>query len=184
MSYTALKVNIAHNNVMQHNIALHRTCLEQLNQFIATLDTAHYIFNDEHTSSIGMHIRHIIEFYQELLRSADITATHICYDDRKRCMELENNPSFASETINHVIKQLDTLVYLSDKAIILSCMSADGNYHNMPSTMIREAYFVHDHTTHHMAIIAMLARALNIMIDSKFGVAQATLRHKRNNTKH
>ncbi len=169
-------------HAMQHNIALHETSLKQLQQLIKSLDSEQYSARKGSTSSVGMHIRHIIEFYQELLRGAETNERCICYDDRKRCPELETSQLFAIHTLDGIIKQLIGLQFIGETMITLACIDADGDYYHIPSTMLREAYFVYDHTTHHMAIIAMLVRDLGNEMPPQFGIAQSTLRYRTSNS--
>jgi hypothetical protein len=166
------------DRALQHNIALHRSALLQLATFVMTCDASMYHAKMQDCSSIGMHTRHVIEFYQEWLRCCDEHSTSLCYDNRKRNMILEHDQHSAHGILVAIEARLDTLNMSPHQPLILECMSEVGELYAMPSTFLREGFFVHDHTLHHMAIIAMIAKHHGIKVDCAFGVAQSTLQHR------
>ena len=59
-------------------------------------------------STIGMHARHIVEFYQCLLeQSAD--NQRVNYDNRSRDLLLQTNLDYFTETVESIISTLDTV---------------------------------------------------------------------------
>lgn len=129
--------------------------------------------------SIGEHVRHMIEHYEELLGPGP----RVDYDERRRDPQPESSPAAGRERLRTLQQQLRALM---DEA------GADGNadrpvtvnYHpdtaqsgaGMPlaSSLGRELAFVSSHTLHHMALIRMLALQLGVEPAADFGVARAT----------
>lgn len=84
-------------NEILYDLRETRALLEQLNtvQFNQKLDLLS-------GSSIGMHYRHIAEYYQTVLACQE----SICYDKRARNKQLEQNIHFALATLDGIINQL------------------------------------------------------------------------------
>jgi hypothetical protein len=59
-------------------------------------------------STIGMHARHVVEFYQCLLEQC-ADNQYINYDKRSRDLLLQTNLDYFSESIESVISTLDTV---------------------------------------------------------------------------
>lgn len=126
-------------------------------------------------STIGKHVRHIIEFYLQLLTNENF----ISYDARNRDLNLENFTSSASERI---ISILDTLSQITeDKNLSLDCSITLGENQTINTFLSRELLYTLDHTIHHLAIIKIgLEFSLQIKIADHIGVAPSTLQHIKN----
>jgi len=128
-------------------------------------------------SSIGQHVRHVLEFYSCLL--AGITTQKVNYDLRKRSLALETRITFTIETINNICNRLATL---KDSLINLEgiYLSADGKSEIIKSSVYRELAFCYEHTTHHKAFIKMGLQELNLihLAGTNFGVHPTTAKHK------
>lgn len=128
-----------------------------------------------HGSSIGKHIRHIIEFYDCLLKGYE--SGTVDYDAREHNALLENDKLLASqalENIKHRVeaneeKVLTLLVNFSDDATAASSVS---------STYHRELIYNIEHVVHHAAIIKIALRNFfpAIVIPENFGVAYSTVK--------
>jgi len=127
-------------------------------------------------SSIGQHVRHILEFYVCLLNGRKTGIAN--YDNRERDYALENNTSNAIKVIHELLINLSKIEI--DSTIIL-----EGNYSStkqeplmINSSILRELTYNLEHSIHHQALIKIGLKALNIeyLIDENFGVAPATIR--------
>lgn len=131
-------------------------------------------------STIGQHVRHIIEFFQELI----INKTEcVCYDERKRDLQIETQIDFALKCIAEIKQQIDSINL--DEAVELKVnYDAESNDFSLAkSNFRRELLFCVDHAIHHMAIIKMGLKSdfNHIVLNHNFGVAPSTLRHRKQN---
>jgi uncharacterized damage-inducible protein DinB len=128
-------------------------------------------------STIGMHARHIVEFYQCLLEQYTDNQ-RVNYDKRSRDLLLQTNLEYFSESIESVISALDIL---SDEQLKhpLSIIT-DDMQQTMSSSLDRELHYNLEHTIHHAALIKI--GILNITPERKlpasFGVAPSTIRYR------
>lgn len=131
-------------------------------------------------STIGQHIRHILEFYL-LLVSGSFSGT-VSYDKRQRDHQIEEQPDYAISTIDRLIKGIDTLdenlpvKFEDDFSINASSQST------IQSSVGRELTYCIEHSIHHQAIIkvGLIALGLSGLIDEHFGVAYSTIRYREN----
>lgn len=152
-------------------------------EILDQLNTAIHHFTDEvytykasaHISSIGMHVRHILEFYQAFLKTVKANSNkEICYDNRKRNLLLETSKESAIQELNK-IKEALAVMPSNDCNFVLSVIIKPSKpLVSMPTTLHRELYHVHDHTIHHMALIKLTAERQGITLGESFGLAKAT----------
>jgi uncharacterized damage-inducible protein DinB len=154
--------------------------LEQLGDAIGGFTNAVYTHTaSAQTASIGMHIRHILEFYQALVKTVQASnSPDICYDNRQRNMLLETSQEQATqaiEAIQHALAGWSP----DDCNLKLSVILAPAQP-MMPisTTLHRELYHVLDHMVHHMALIKLIAEKQNIALAANFGLARATQVHQ------
>lgn len=130
-------------------------------------------------STIGQHVRHILEFYTCLIASKNTGIVN--YDNRKRNIEIETNIKFAQEQIDWIIENL----MLDNRNIQFTL---EGNYTTesdkiiaIPTTYQRELAYCLEHSIHHQALIKVGLKELELenVINENFGVAPATIRHKK-----
>lgn len=130
-------------------------------------------------STIGQHVRHILEFYICLIASKNTGLVN--YDNRKRNLEIETNGQFAQEQIDWIIENLT----LENNKLQFTL---EGNYTTesdeitaIPTTYQRELAYCLEHSIHHQALIKVGLKELAIedVINENFGVAPATIRHKK-----
>lgn len=161
--------------------------LRQLTEFITTSGSAIYALNNEalESGSIGGHVRHIIDHYLSTFTRADI----IDYDARARDQAVEQNSAFAADAIYTLIDVLHTevtkgtssqgqaMAATTDKLVQVRVSTNVGEPACVVgSTLARELCFLHSHTTHHMAIIRLLALHNGVQLPSNFGKASSTLK--------
>lgn len=126
-------------------------------------------------SSIGMHVRHIIESYQSLLR--DLPSGTVDYNNRARNQLLETNKAQAIAALQQINLQLQQLPQDAKLSII---------DHGAPaqiladSSLLRELMYNHEHCIHHLAIIGMCVRSAfaHIPLPKDFGKAYSTIRYE------
>lgn len=124
-------------------------------------------------SSVGGHVRHIIELFQCLLDSYENGLLN--YDNRKRDKQIESEPLFAIEMINRIIKSIEKEnKNLSLEQIISNdCIFIETNY-------FREVVYNLEHCIHHQALIKVAAYQLeNINVKENFGVAPSTIEYRK-----
>lgn len=124
-------------------------------------------------SSVGGHVRHIIELFQCLLDSYE--NGQLNYDNRKRDKQIESEPLFAIEVINGIIKSIEKENKNLSLAQIISndCMIIETNY-------FREVVYNLEHCIHHQALIKVAAYQLeNINVKENFGVAPSTIEYRK-----
>jgi len=129
-------------------------------------------------SSIGQHIRHVLEFYI-ILVSGSFSGT-LSYDKRKRDHRIEADPMFAIKTIDKLLPEIDKL----DETLVINLegdFTTNGSSNNsIPSSVMRELAYCIEHSIHHQAIIkaGLLAFGLKDLADKHFGLAYSTIRFR------
>ncbi|WP_340202640.1 DinB family protein [Ascidiimonas sp. W6] len=133
-------------------------------------------------SSIGMHIRHIIEFYQ-CLDSATKTG-QVNYDGRKRNLLLENDKALCVKAIQEIETSISSIK--TDQSLVLCCDYSQeedtaSELIHINTSVLRELQYNLEHTVHHMAIIRIGVKTFetSVELDPDFGVAASTIRNKK-----
>jgi hypothetical protein len=152
--------------------------LQSLSDLLSRLDNEAYCHASKWLSgaSIGQHSRHVIELVQCLLKGYDDALVN--YDNRKRDNLLETDISFAIDSVSELIAQINQ----PDKPVLV-----EGNFDlevqipiQIQSTYHREIAYNIEHAVHHMALIKVGLKELNIALhDENFGVAYATVQHRK-----
>ncbi|MCB1193370.1 MAG: hypothetical protein KDK90_23225 [Leptospiraceae bacterium] len=153
----------------------------QLKDLIKKLDVADYSKSLEviSGSSIGQHIRHILEFIEIFLQQTDNIV--LSYEERKRDVQLERDPSFVITKIQLIVSLLEN-VNTSKELILKSTINPETLYSvQIDSSTERELLYLIEHTIHHMAIIGNAVRhsLTSIKIDKNFGYAFSTIVHNK-----
>jgi len=129
-------------------------------------------------SSIGKHVRHIVEFYICLLDG--LKEGVIDYDSRKRDLLLETNLQYVKETIDKIVA--DIINRQADQAIRLRIFpSLDAEWIDVDTTYFRELGYNIEHVIHHIALIKIAVNEYfsNINLPENFGVAYATIKYQQ-----
>lgn len=156
--------------------------LEQLKEMLQAINNENYTRQNEilSGSSVGQHIRHILEFYL-LLVSGSFSGT-ISYDKRQRDIRIEEDQQFAIQTIDRLLQGIDTL----DETLTVKFegdFTADGSAQNSTlSSVGRELAYCIEHSIHHQAIIkaGLIVLGLSELTNENFGVAYSTIRYREN----
>ena len=165
---------------LQSVILANHLCLTALLDQLKTLSDKAYCRTTKLTeNSIGTHVRHIIEHYQELASGQKAHA--VCYDDRSRNRHIERSRETAIDALQDILFWLQTLTDNHDHTLLLTA-AVSGTRTASPciseSSLVRELLFLQSHTVHHQAVIAILLKAQSINVPSTFGVAPATLQYR------
>ena len=128
------------------------------------------------SSSIGQHIRHCIEHYDELF-VAHAGRHPVRYHARPRDMDVEIDSTVAVSRLRFIYNQLNRI---GDENTSLE-VSDGGVAKPSESSLSRELEFLVSHTVHHFALITVIANKLNIEVPENFGVAPTTLKYRESN---
>ncbi|MRI31729.1 hypothetical protein EOPP23_01800 [Endozoicomonas sp. OPT23] len=129
------------------------------------------------SSSIGTHVRHIIEFYQCFFKGLDFGV--IDYDNRPRNIELEESIELAVDYLKNVRLMLNSPTVDNHQGTveIFAVLDTDNSIQTS-SNVSRELLFLQGHTTHHLAMIALLMEQGGMKVPKNFGVAASTRLHR------
>jgi uncharacterized damage-inducible protein DinB len=124
-------------------------------------------------SGVGMHIRHILDFYKAFFAAQNGT---IDYDRRERAPEVETSRKAALAGIKSVCAALETVDDV-DQPVMSRNDDGMGDTEGAfnASSIGRELRFLTSHTVHHFAIIAMILTRQGYDPPKDFGVAPSTL---------
>lgn len=127
-------------------------------------------------STIGQHVRHIIEMFQCLENGYETGVVN--YEKRKRDQQIETDKAFAMGLLREIHAGLGK----SDKSLILEGVYNDDSNHVMQfaTNYYREIVYNLEHTIHHMALIRVGLQELTaIELPDSYGMASATVKHKK-----
>jgi hypothetical protein len=124
-------------------------------------------------TSIGSHIRHILDFYKCIFNG--LSENCIDLSVREREISIENNISIAKLEINDILQKIDNIkIYNLEKSILLIDDLGSGKI-SVPTNIYGILVQANSHTIHHYAIISHLLYSLNIQIpDKTFGYNPTT----------
>lgn len=164
---------------MSHLVESANNTLEQLAHFLSQINEQQYctalpIFSE---STVGMHVRHIIEFYQCFIKG--VQQGEMDYDARERSLLQETNIAYARECIHNLLIDLSSIQNNKPIVLIASQKSATQKF-QIESNIYRELLYVIEHTIHHLAIIKMgcMSAFPNIPFHKDFGVAFSTIKFR------
>ncbi len=124
-------------------------------------------------STLGEHTRHIIEFFQCL--QSGIASGEIDYGKRERNRKLETDKEYALAVFRTVQQNLP----VQETACLLQ---NETKSEHLPlavqSGYFRELVYTIEHAIHHMAIIKIGLKSLQIDADRDFGVAPSTIEYR------
>lgn len=154
--------------------------LGQGETLLSTLTPAHYatrvpaVFN----GSIGGHYRHCLDHFSSVLNSVGTDA--VDYDHRERDPRQETVPSVALHVTRDLRARFNLLpVELLSRPVTTRCevSYAPGDSPATHSSFSRELAYCIAHTIHHFALIAVIAKLLEVPLPENFGVAPSTVAH-------
>ena len=124
-------------------------------------------------SSVGGHIRHILDFYTSVFNGLD--SNSIDLTDRERDCLIEIDINYAKSKIRRVLDDLEEFTtYKLDARYELIDDLGQGTV-NIPTNLYAILVQANSHTIHHYAIISHLLYAYDIVIkDQTFGYNPTT----------
>lgn len=125
-------------------------------------------------SSIGQHLRHIIEILNCTMQGYERGL--IDYEKRYRNLQTEQDKAFARAQL--IILNSD--LAKPDKALVVRVYDKNGVYTDIQTNYSRELIYNLEHAIHHMALIKVALRTMNLDITpEQFGVAYSTLEYRK-----
>ena len=153
------------------------TSVDQLIEFIEELDNTDYqrIASPQYESSIGQHLRHILDLYQAVISAGE--GGLIDYDQRRRGNSVERDVNQGLAELADIRQWLTTLN--GDDFDHPVSVSSEININTQQVSVFQSSYgrelcFVSSHLTHHLAIMAAIAKFLGKTIDAEVGLAPST----------
>ena len=133
-------------------------------------------------SSIGQHMRHIVEFYTCLLSQQQ--GQVINYDLRTRNQLIEEYPKSCALAIGDILAQLDDFAsdFESKPLRFKNCnLETDMEFSGVTTSFKRELVYCLDHCIHHQYFIkiGLISLKLGHYIHEDFGIAPSTLMHRK-----
>ena len=158
----------------ENEIKANEELLANLSERIGTLTTAQYTWRyKSSSSSIGKHIRHIIDHYTCFFRT--LTDSYVDYDNRARASELETSTDAASGLLKRIVHQLSNLrVFTPGQIYVTISIASDEKAAPVESSLQRELLFLQSHTLHHMAVIQLMLDLLGSQVEPGFSYAPST----------
>jgi hypothetical protein len=124
-------------------------------------------------ATIGNHVRHVIEFYQELIRGYECGVVR--YDRRER------DHSVASERGVAIgkLQEISLVIARPDKELRMVADLGEDELINVRTNYFRELIYNLEHTVHHMALLRVGIEAVSpILLPPGFGVAISTIKYR------
>ncbi|WP_281647231.1 DinB family protein [Parendozoicomonas sp. Alg238-R29] len=161
------------NKVIKGNIET----IDQLSDFIGGLSEAEYNYTHGTvlSSSIGQHLRHILDLYHSLMTSSGFEL--VDYDIRRRGAALETDKSAGVaelKAIRQWVIELTSQQLEGFCTVKTEVMLSDSSSVTAESTVQRELCFVSSHLTHHLALMAISAKLAGCEVSDNVGLAPAT----------
>ncbi len=130
-------------------------------------------------STMGMHLRHILEFYKCLFQS--LPGRQLNYDLRQRDREMELAREKCQVCLNQLINEL-----AAQEGDVPLELTADysgrgqGCEVRIATTFYRELLYNVEHCVHHLAIIKIGMKTINphLNLNKEMGVAASTQRNR------
>ncbi len=128
-------------------------------------------------SSIGKHVRHILEFYECLFQN--LAKGYINYDARQRNLRLETEREFALDVIMHLSTQIESISQDMPLQLQVAMDSSDVSV-CVPTTLYRELVYNIEHCIHHLALIRVGVETTfaHVSLPAQLGVAYSTIRYQ------
>ncbi|KAJ2958778.1 hypothetical protein NQZ79_g5694 [Umbelopsis isabellina] len=162
-------------------IQISQKVLEQPIDFISTMSPDIYIKESKlmPKSTIGKHIRHMVDHFRILLSNPDLSSNDVNYDLRIRKVAAETDPAAAVELIRDLEARLPTLGDRPFNTPLILTATIDPNLppEQYQSSFGRELWYCCIHAIHHYASIKTICLEHDIQVPDSFGVAPSTLQH-------
>ncbi len=160
-----------------HNVTIE--ALDQIRSLIQSVQGASEPSEDLYaTSGIGVHVRHVADHFRAL--EAGIVSGTVDYNRRRRECTLERQSELGLAEVESLITWLQTATF-NDVAVDvvseISCLQTETA--QFKSNTGRELLYLINHTIHHAAYAALLARQIGVNPHPGIGHAPATASYVR-----
>ncbi len=151
--------------------------IDQMTTFIAGLNDAEYQYSAApwFDSSIGQHLRHIVDLFLAL---KDRTKTDdINYDVRRRGASIETIRKIGLAELSDIRQWMISITEddINQKISVSTEVALSSQQtETFASSFGRELCFAASHLTHHLAIMAVIAKMAGKKVDPTLGLAPAT----------
>lgn len=155
-------------------------CMQQCEDLVSSLAADQYAHSHEGSSSIGSHVRHILDRFQSLF--AGLSDLRVDYDARKRDKAIESNTDsahFAIASVLRRLRELDLGKLTKQTLLVRETVYHLGDPVEISSNVERELMGLVTHSIHHLAIISMLAKQCGHPMVESFGKAPSTIVYER-----
>ena len=127
-------------------------------------------------SSIGHHVRHIIEMF--VLLQDGFTTGIVNYEKRNRDQIIESSKDAAIALLQQIISKINSKN--KDLIVEIGFDKNSNQINSIPSNYFRELAYNLEHSIHHMALIKIGIREISDQqLPTDFGVASSTFRYKQ-----
>lgn len=161
---------------MKNLVTMNRVLLDQAISLIRNQPQEKYdhACKEVFSSTIGQHIRHCVEHYEEFL-TAVAEQRDLDYEKRPRDLRLETDPA---EALRRLAAIHFSLGGISAQSRHLGVLDTGAEAPSQSSTA-REMQYLLSHTVHHFALIAVIGAHSGISVPRDFGIAPSTLKHRK-----
>jgi len=122
---------------------------------------------------IGRHVRHVIDHLRQF--ELGLEGSVIDYNCRNRACALEFRPEIGLEEIARLLLLVQSVPVTNELVTVISEVSSASRVNvSVTSSIQRELLFLQQHTLHHLAYAALLARHHGVNHDPGVGIAPAT----------
>lgn len=156
-----------------------RFCISQCELLLTMLSAEDFVL-ERNGSSVGTHLRHVLDRFQCFFNG--LASCHIDYDARKRDQSIAASLDAAIFAFASISKRVDSI---AGNGAVTNCLSVQESVHpeksavTISSTVERELMGLITHTTHHLAILALLMKSMGYTVDNDFGKAPSTILYER-----
>ena len=155
-------------------------CVDQCGALLRDMPGEVFASRGDGNSSIGTHVRHIVDRYQCFFNG--LGAGSIDYDDRTRGTPVETDVQSATGALAETRGRFEDLDREGSQGnarhgaiSVRELVHYQGEPAIAASTLDRELMGLITHSIHHLAIIAMIARAADFPVPPNLGKAPSTV---------
>lgn len=131
-------------------------------------------------SSIGQHTRHVLEFFECLIKQVDEGL--IDYDARQRNKLIEQNLAYAATIMESLAEEIAVIDLQTPLRLSVNFSLEDASEGScVQTTFGRELVYNIEHCIHHLAIVRIALHTLrpDLLVPPNFGVAPSTVKYKQ-----
>ena len=150
--------------------------LSQASELLDAMDQTTYARRQQGLSSVGAHLRHIIDHYTAFAEGA--ASGQVDYDDRQRDRQVEEDLLVAIGAVRNTVNALQSMDVADDAPLQVKIDDGGPATPWSTSSVQRELQFLVSHTVHHFALIKVVLRDTGIPLHEHFGIAPSTLAYE------